>query len=434
MRRVLRKIGGEHSEEHSYSKAIALTLTIVFIFASVAVFINPPGHVVDAEIGYVINPLNEEKCLRRWVFGDEVICKILKKHVVSMGATTKVWKMEPATIPVIDYGSIQRSPESMFKLHGKSSFTGEGVVVAVIDTGIDYTHPAFEYSITEIWTTLYTSQTGTFLHWIMGQNGTVYELMELDHSLKAAFGEYAFADESGHGTHVAGIIAGRPVGDFVGFAPNAKLFIVKAFYKNGTAPADMILDALKIVYDNVERIGIKVVNISWGALLYSDGSDPISTAAAKIAEKDVLVFAAAGNEGNLPFKILSPAVHADIIALGAIDPETGKIASFSSWGTTIDLRMKPDFVTAGVGIISARSSFSNLQSWSEDPRLTYASGTSMSSAVASGIGALYSEYWMKMVEGVGLRESFLRFQNQAAERINPYYKDFVSGLGILATL
>ncbi|RLE66355.1 MAG: hypothetical protein DRJ38_01870 [Thermoprotei archaeon] len=428
MRRVLRDI--EESSAGRRFGALGLALALLITWITLASFVNPPPQIGGTEIRYVVNPASVDKCLKVWKFGSNIICKTQQRYVPSLGA--KAWKPMTAFTPIVQYGPEPESPSINFKLHGRGSFTGSGVVVAVVDTGIDYTHPAFENAILEIWTVLYVSaESGEFLHWIVGVNGTIEDLLTLDQAIKDRYGEYAFADECGHGTHVAGIIAGRQVGDFVGFAPSAKLFIVKAFWKNGTAGTDMVLDALQIVYDNADRLGIKVVNLSWGALLNSDGSDPISVAAASLAEKGILVFAAAGNEGNLPFKILSPAVHEDVIALGAADPYTGKIAPFSSWGTTVDLRMKPDFVAAGVSILSARSSFSNLAPWEKDERLTYASGTSMSTAVASGIATQFVEYWMKTKSKESLRDAFMDFEKNVAKRYNPYYKDFISGLGIV---
>lgn len=428
MRRVLRDTGEGPSAGRRLG-ALGLALALLVTWLALVSLLNPQPLVGGTEIRYVVNPSSTSRCLKVWDFGSNVICKTQEKHVPALGA--KAWRPATAFIPTVQYGPVPESPSMNFKLHGRGSFTGSGVVVAVVDTGIDYTHPAFQDAILEMWTVLYVSKSGGFLHWIMGVNGSIEDLIALDRGLKDAYGEYAFADECGHGTHVAGIIAGRPVGDFVGFAPSAKLFVVKAFWRNGTAGMDMVLDALKIVYDNADRLGIKVVNLSWGALLNSDGSDPISVAAASLAEKDILVLAAAGNEGNLPFKILSPAVHKDVIALGAADPYTGKVAPFSSWGTTVDLRMKPDYVAAGVSILSARSSFSNLTPWSGDERLAHASGTSVSTAVASGIAAQFAEYWMKAGGRGGLREAFIEFENNVAERYNPYYKDFVTGLGIM---
>jgi len=429
MRRVLREVGGDYSETYRRIGALTLIVAILVVWVSINTVMNPSPSMISTDIRYVVGPSNTDNCLKTWKFGDTIICKTYAKYVVG----TKSWKINSAFIPIIKYGSTPTDADSMFNLHGKGSFTGDGVVVAVIDTGIDYTHPAFDNAIIEMWTVFFKASSGGFVHWIMGVNGSTRDLIALDQGLRDLSGEYAFADELGHGTHVAGIIAGRYIENFVGFAPNAKLFVVKAFYKNGTASADMVIDALQIVYDNADRLKIKVVNLSWGALLNSDGTDPISVAAGKLAEKDILVFAAAGNEGNLPFKILSPAVHPYVIALGAIDPDTGKIAPFSSWGTTIDLRMKPDFVAAGVSIVSARSSFSNLPPWNHDNRLTCLSGTSMSTAVASGIGAVYAEYWEKTSSRVSLREGFISFEKNMADRINPFYKDFVSGLGVLVT-
>ncbi|MEM1532376.1 MAG: S8 family serine peptidase [Nitrososphaerota archaeon] len=426
-RRVVRKIGDEFSETSRKAGALTLVATLLTVWLVVNSLINPSPPLVGGEVVYVVNPKTLDKCVETWLFGDTVICKTYEGYVPG----SRTWKIKTVSIPVIGYEPSASSQKTVFDLHGKSSFTGSGVVVAVIDTGIDYTHPMLKDAVVEIWSVLYKTSTGGFLHWIVGVNGTLYDMALIDHYLKESNGEYAFADEAGHGTHVSGLIAGRPYNGFIGYAPNAMLFVVKAFLKNGTASVDMVLNALRIVYDNVERLKIRVVNLSWGALLNSDGSDPISVAAAKIAEKDVLVFAAAGNEGNIPFRILSPAVHRNVIALGAIESETGRIASFSSWGTTVDLRMKPDFVAAGVGIVSARSSFSKLTPWRGDSYLASASGTSISTAVASGIGALYAEYWSAMGGRESLRESFLRFQEHMAERINQYYKDFISGLGIL---
>jgi subtilisin family serine protease len=433
LRRVIRE--AEEGRSGGFSKALALAFAILIAWVALSTVANPPAAYVKQSAVYLVDPPSISSCSRTWTFGRHTICKTLPSQPIPVG--TKYWEPATAFVPILSYGSEPGSPDVNFKPHGRGSYTGQGVVVAVVDTGIDYTHPAFEGAIIEMWSVIYRSgDSGEFLHWIFGGNGSLTDLLTLDRGLRAIHGEYAFMDENGHGTHVAGIIAGRPVDGFVGFAPSAKLFIVKAFIKNGTASLDMVLDGLKIVYDNVERLGIRVVNLSWGALLNSDGSDPISVAAGEIARKGVLVFAAAGNEGNMPFKILSPAVHPDVIAIGAVDPETGAIAPFSSWGTTVDLRMKPDFVAAGVSILSARSNASNLNPWRGDPRLTYLSGTSMATAVASGIGAQYAEYWMmfEAPSGRGLVESFLRFQEAMVTRYNPHYKDFISGLGVLRAI
>ena len=434
MRRVLRSIGGERSG--GFSRALALASAILIAWVTLSTIANPPTSYEKQGVAYLVNPPSIDVCSKTWVFGETTLCKSTLSQPLPVGV--RYWESATAFIPVLGYGSEPSSPDVNFKPHGKGSYTGQGVVVAVVDTGIDYMHPAFEGdAIIEMWTVLYRSgESGQFLHWVFGVNGSMTDLVTLDRGLRAIHGEYAFMDENGHGTHVAGIIAGRPVDGFVGFAPNAKLFIVKAFLKNGTASMDMVLDALKIVYDNVERLSVKVLNLSWGALLNSDGSDPISVAAGEIAKKGVLVFAAAGNEGNMPFKILSPAVHPKVLAIGAVDPETGQIAPFSSWGTTVDLRMKPDFVTAGVSIVSARSNASGLKPWKGDSRLTYLSGTSMATAVASGIGAEYAEYWAMFEAPLGrnLVESFLKFQEALVTRYNPHYKDFISGLGVLKSI
>jgi serine protease AprX len=212
-------------------------------------------------------------------------------------------------------------------------------------------------------------------------------------------------------------------------APEAKLIVIKMFSRGGTTTYETALDALQLVYEIAEEKGIRVVNLSWGASVLSDGEDPLSRAASAIArDKGVIVNVAAGNEGNRPLTLNIPAAGKRVVAVGALDPFTKKIAEFSSWGPTADLRMKPDIVAAGVSIVGPRSSRSSLPPYSGDPRLTRLSGTSMATAVASGIAALYVEAFAVAGIGGDPTESFLAYSR--TWRYNPYFKDFISGVGL----
>jgi subtilisin family serine protease len=416
MRRVLR--GGGCSGRGGGALALVVSALLLFsVLASLRTFSTYTG------VSYVVDPPGYVKCDRMWQFGKTTICRTTNP----MGA--KSWAAVSVRVPPAPRYSPDGDPLIHMAVHGNSSLTGRGVVVAVVDTGIDYTHEAFDGAIVEMWTLLYRTGGGGLVHWVMGVNGSLSDLLALDNTLKSNYGEYAFMDEHGHGTHIAGVIAGRRVGSWRGVAPEAKLIVIKMFSRGGTTTYETALDALQLVYEIAEEKGIRVVNLSWGASVLSDGEDPLSRAASAIArDKGVIVNVAAGNEGNRPLTLNIPAAGKRVVAVGALDPFTKKIAEFSSWGPTADLRMKPDIVAAGVSIVGPRSSRSSLPPYSGDPRLTRLSGTSMATAVASGIAALYVEAFAVAGIGGDPTESFLAYSR--TWRYNPYFKDFISGVGL----
>jgi len=236
-----------------------------------------------------------------------------------------------------------------------------------------------------------------------------------------------------HNTHVAGIVAGRgwaSSGKYLGVAPATELVIVKAFNKDGVASIDMCLEALEWVYNNTEKYDIKVLSLSWGASFASDGKDPVSLAVNKIAGKGVLVFVAAGNEGNLPTTVVVPAVAERAFAVGAWDPYHDELAPFSSIGPTIDMRMKPDLVTAGVMIVSCKSQYVDYPDEYEVGDYYVAlSGTSMSTPVAAGIAADFIEYFRYWNGRDPTFNEFIAWLDNNARHIN-LVKDFVTGWGI----
>jgi len=417
MRRVLRG-GGYYGRGGG---ALALVVSALLLFSWAAGF-RTMGTVTSG-ISYLVDPPEHVTCERVWKFGRTTICR------TSQPVGAKAWTAVDVRVPPDPNYAPDGGYTIHIDVHGNSSFTGRDVVVAVIDTGIDYTHEAFSGAILELWTILYRSEGGGWVHWVMGVNGTISDLLAFDNDLKSAYGEYAFMDENGHGTHVAGIIAGRRVGPWRGVAPEAKLIVIKMFQRSGSASYEMALDALELVYNLAEEKGIRVVNLSWGAAVLSDGEDPLSRAASAISkDKGAIVMAAAGNDGNRPLTLNIPAAGKQVLAIGAIDPFTKKVAWFSSWGPSADMRMKPDLVAAGVSIVGPRSSRSGLPPYAGDPRFTKLSGTSMATAVASGIAALYVEAFTVAGINGDLRESFLA--HSRAWRYNEYFKDFITGIGL----
>jgi len=402
---------------------------------------------IDANI-----PLNRINVLKVWYFGDIKIvkAKLLSESqlekiaesggIISIYGEKTLTKSPTYYLNVEDYPNFREVDiDNAFHKADGVSWTGDGVTVAIIDTGIDYTHPDFydengKSIIKVLASVLYVNEeTGEFLEWVPYVNGSMQDLLEFDMAIWEQYGEPAFLDICGHGTHVAGIVAGRgwaSDGKFKGIAPDVDLVIVKAFNKDGTAFLEDCLNGLSWVYNNTEKYDIKVLSLSWGATFASDGHDPISMAANEIAEKGVFVFAAAGNEGNIPTTIVVPAVAEKVFAVGAWDAYYDKLAPFSSIGTTIDLRMKPDFVASGVMVVSCRSQYVRFsEEYMVGEYYVAMSGTSMATPVVAGIAANFIEYYRYWYGEDPTVNDFLEWIKHNARHIN-FVKDFITGYGI----
>ncbi len=242
----------------------------------------------------------------------------------------------------------------------KEGFTGKGVRVAVVDTGIDPDHPDFEGRIGGI-------------HSVVGDDGR---------------------DRFGHGTHVAGIIAGSGKasnGKYRGVAPDAILYSVKVLGDNGSGKSSDVLAGLEWAVDQKAR----VINLSLGTPGPCDGSDAVSYFCDKLVrERGIVVVAAAGNEGPGERTIGSPGCAREVITIGATD-DLDRVADFSSRGPTKDGRTKPDVCFPGVNIIAARADEVNLGPV-RDGKYMELSGTSMATPHASGVVALLLEAYPDM--------------------------------------
>lgn len=208
---------------------------------------------------------------------------------------------------------------------------GAGVRVAVVDTGIDATHPDLEGRVT-------------------GGYGATGE---------------GWHDANGHGTHVAGTVAaaGRP-GGVAGVAPEAELLAVRVLGPFGEGSLSDLLDGLGWCLG----CGVHVVNLSLGA---KEGHPLMEKAVARLIEAGIVVVAAAGNSGPGPDTLEYPGACPGVISVGAISPG-GEVAPFSSRGRRLSVS------APGVGILST---------WpgGEYRRL---SGTSMAAPHVAGVAAL----------------------------------------------
>ena len=213
------------------------------------------------------------------------------------------------------------------------------------------------------------------------------------------------ADPGGHGTHVAGIIAGngtRSAGEFVGVAPEANIVDVRVLSSHGSGRISSVIRGIEWVLANRVTYNIRVINLSFGAPPpTSYRTDPLSAAVEIAWRRGLVVVAAAGNTGPARDTVASPGIDPYVITVGAADdrgtasPRDDTLAAFSSWGTA-DSNAKPDLVAPGRRIISIRVQGSALDSLFPDRVVvahngsTYLrlSGTSMATPVVAGAAAL----------------------------------------------
>ena len=219
-------------------------------------------------------------------------------------------------------------------------------------------------------------------------------------------------DPGGHGTHVAGLVAGdgsHSAGAYTGTAPCAHIVDVRVLDASGRSNTSTVLRGLQWVLANRATYGIRVANISFGAeVTGSYKRDPLSVATEALVFAGVNVVAAAGNGGPGSGTILSPAFDPYVLTVGAMDdygtqkPSDDTAASFSGRGPSkFDKLAKPDVVAPGRRLISALAPGSTIATANPErlvaaagavkPEYLRLSGTSMAAPIVSGLVALILE-------------------------------------------
>lgn len=213
--------------------------------------------------------------------------------------------------------------------------SGEGIRVGIVDTGVSRYHAE--------------------------QGGLADRVMEADDFSGSRNG---WEDSNGHGTHVAGIVAGKPCG----VSPMCKLIISKALGENGAGTDRAVAAAL----GNCAKHGANVINLSLG----SDTDSPtILGMVRELEQQGILIVAAAGNSGG---GVNSPGRDQHTICDAAID-QNGVVAAFSCHGPRVDC------CAPGVQILSLGLGM----------QMVLMSGTSMSSPWVSGMLANYQSWLLK---------------------------------------
>ena len=240
-------------------------------------------------------------------------------------------------------------------------FDGAGTKVAVLDTGIDATHPDLASQV------------------VAAQNFT--EEPDTD-------------DKVGHGTHVASIIAGTGAasgGQYVGIAHGAHLINGKVMQlgfvgpgiPDGVGRESWILAGMQWAVSQ----GADIVNMSLGNS-YPDGNDPLSQAVnALTAQSGALFVVSAGNEGPDHYSVGGPAAADSALAVGSVDRDDN-VSSFSSRGPRmIDGLLKPEVTAPGRDIVAARAAHGRIGQRVGDS-YTRLSGTSMAAPHVAGAAAI----------------------------------------------
>jgi serine protease AprX len=216
-------------------------------------------------------------------------------------------------------------------------------------------------------------------------------------------GTNPFRDSYGHGTFVAGLIAGDGAssnGTYSGEAPGAGLVSVKVAGASGQTSLAQVIAGVYWVIANRAKDNIRVLNMSLGYLSpVSTSLNPLDLAVQAAWNAGIVVVTAAGNSGPSNGTIVSPGDDPLVITAGALDdqgqlnPSNDVMTSFSSVGpTSADGWFKPDLVTSGRSVVSLRAPGSTIDVQNPSARVGSSNfvgtGTSFSAAIVSGAAAL----------------------------------------------
>ncbi|MDQ1262104.1 MAG: hypothetical protein QG575_1285 [Euryarchaeota archaeon] len=320
---------------------------------------------------------------------------------------------------------------------------GQGITVAVLDSGIDKNHP-------------------DLIGKVVAEKNFLADEITAD-------------DLLGHGTMVAGIIAGSGVasnGSYKGIAPGAKLISVKVIDGKGDGKVSDIIAGIEWAVYN----GADVLSLSLGGINLGETNPPITMAADNAASAGVVVCVAAGNRNSSetggqvagtsgsqvgkskspiklsqtdeakkdvyyllvpivlalpPGLIDSPGDGVKVITVGATDAN-GHIASFSGSGPTRDDRIKPDVVAPGVDIISIVPVGVKRPS-PVDTYYSRESGTSLSAPVAAGMSALLLQA-DRNLSAAGVKAAMTRGATKLCSTLGESYEEYYQGAGMLDAL
>ena len=264
------------------------------------------------------------------------------------GVVTKVWEDLKVKMYLNESVPIISAPQVW-----KTGPEGQGIIVAIVDTGVDGEHQDLKGKLVD----------------------------------SKDFSEEGYFDGSGHGTHVASTICGTGAaskGKYKGVAPQAKVIAAKVLDSSGSGSFSAVIAGIEWATEKKPH----AMNLSLGGDVEGscDGTDPVCLAVDAAWDKGIVVCVAAGNAGPASSTVGTPGCSKKIITIGASD-KTDQIAWFSSRGPTKDDRVKPDILLPGSNIVAARAKDTSLGNVLNE-YYTSASGTSMATPHCAGVVAL----------------------------------------------
>lgn len=283
----------------------------------------------------------------------------------------------------------------------KRGLTGKGIGIAIFDTGIGY-HP-------DLFST--------------GASGGLVAFID------TVYGRKNYYDDNGHGTHIAGILAGSGKtcsGMFQGVAPGCHLVVIKVLNRHGEGSTENVLAGISWLLKHHQEYNIRIVNISVGSSRGKnfDEASPLVSGVNSLWSAGLTVFTAAGNHGPAPYSIGAPGNSRKIITVGSSDQlSSGTAKDYSGRGPTQSCVKKPDIIAPGSNIVSCYPMINRQASFSQNALLPHddspesyngacylsRSGTSMSTPIASGCAALLLEKYPNLTN----KEIKLRLRNTA---------------------
>ncbi|MFH1700630.1 MAG: S8 family serine peptidase [Candidatus Zixiibacteriota bacterium] len=287
------------------------------------------------------------------------IVKILRRELPSERKISE----QPMMVDSLDYG-LSYAQNHLLGVDSAHALglDGEGVLIALIDSGFKFGHPALD-SIIVI---------------------DSYDFINNDTSVDD---DFPTSNQISHGTKVLSVIGGYMPGTLIGPAPGAQYLL----YKTEIIDTEIVLeeDLWVMAAERASDMGADIISSSLGYSDFDDttytydafdGNTTVTTIAADIAaSRGILVIVSAGNEGNKPWHfITAPADGDSVLAIGAVDPDLTP-SDFTSYGPTFDGRVKPELAALGTMVVGVNIIGTGI---------TFYSGTSFAAPQVAGIAAL----------------------------------------------
>lgn len=269
------------------------------------------------------------------------------------------------------------------------------VTIAVLDTGIALNHPELEQALIPGF---------DFVNILDGAQTFIGDYLQIDADAD---------DEVGHGTHVAGIIAGTGISMPKGVAPQCRIMPVRvlaAMSRDGRRVGAGLVENINVGVKYAIDQGADIINMSLG-VRHAGGGLPHQEVIEYAQRKGVTIVAASGNDGQE--QLYYPGAFQSVIAVGAMD-SAGNVADFSTFGDQVS------FVAPGVDVYST----------SLDSGYAFSTGTSHAAPFVSGVSALLKSYARE--RGKSLSDKAIKhILKHSSDKVDQYFKHRKAGYGRL---